>query len=1699
MQASMASAATPSPQQRPAAAAGKAAAEAKGGKGTGSKPAPRPRGRQADPATTLKGSWSRGTATFTIKAVPHRTYAVTVTATGDVTVGTTQRTVTMRGNGTASVVVPAKLGELRTGSVTVEVTSNDDEPLVSSSSVWLAPTRAGGVAQASTQQGSLVEAIKVDEPTQEGRRAAYLELSRMGADQTKLKLTRASTAAAAADSPLTISAHVSYRDWNGDSHPARHVQVEVDEKGFLGSHLGTTSTDDFGQFSLSADIGDNTDVRVTIKAESSAGRVGTSSFLSFDTYGQFVDIDGADPGDNAAFIVDVGRQDASGNAFAIHDALWSAHLFAVRSGHGDEAKVDVHYPAGDKNENAYTNSGGITLGAYEWSAWDVVNHEYGHWYDMHHDLTPLIGGTHCVSANLASDNCDLKDDVGNLIAPRGKSDGGKLAWSEGYADYYALAAGQLEAHPTIAGVGDGYYDDVRNGEDGTDHDGFNARADGGESVTFHGEDNEMSISGVLWGMAAEGTYPLGAAYLDSLIAASPGNRLSDLLNYAWESDTSSRLTGSQESALGCELSSARIAPYGLTPTTGELSKPPTFSWQEGNTPNAGTSYANDRFVVQAVDSATSSNPYFTSSTLTSTSWTPTGREWSSISDGRSTVYLRVVGTSTSDPQTGPFRGCAQATSVSAGAVINDQACTATSLSPNDDGSTGAVDLPFAINYFGTTYTYLFVNNNGNVTFNQPMSTFTPFTLTANVPPIIAPFFADIDTRGTGSAPVRYGYGTTTYNGRAAFCVDWVNVGYYSGHDDKLVSAQLLLVDRSDLAPGDFDMVFNYGHIQWETGDASGGFGGFGGTPAGVGYSAGNGQADGFFQLEGSMQSGQLVDGGPHALVSHSNLGLNSDGHYLFKVRGGNAGNSSTGVQGTVTSGGVPVEGAPLQVCPHGGGQCVYQTRTGANGTFSAVGLAPGVYDVSAYPPSGTNARPRTAASVVVEEGELTRVDIDLASIAGVPPGTTLGPLVGSGDIPMVNWQDTLTLRTTGCVGGTATYEVISTEGSTIGSSFASGPLSAGGEGHYSASIPPLYPHHGAAEVLVVIVCPDGSTQTVVFDIYIDPSGLVVDQRGTPVSGATVTLSRSDAPEGPFATVPTGSDIMSPANRANPMTTLASGHFGWDVVAGFYRVVASKAGCTDASTDVLAIPPPVTDLRLVMTCGPTDTEPPVLTVVDRTFEGNATGGWRGTLTGVTVDDPDSAADEVHLTNDAPALLPLGTTTVTWTATDPAGHSATATQQVRVVDTTRPTIQCPVDVAAFYTGAPSLGTPATSDVVDPNPSVTHTAPAQWPLGTTEVTWTATDGSHNAASCVQRVTLRLPLTATTAAGDEHTLAVLADGTVKAWGAGGNGQLGRGSTVGSTTPVTVPGLTGVRAVAAGGLFSVALDSTGAVYTWGDNSTGQLGDGTTTSRTTPRAVTGLPPIAAIAAGRNHVLAVALDGAVYAWGANTFGQTGKPPSSTVLRPARVAGLPAVKGVAAGQFHSVAATTDGRVYTFGAGYSGQLGDGTATSRATPAAVAGLSGVAAVGAGYQHTLAVTADGKVYAWGANAKGQLGTGSTTPSRSPVQVTAGGAVRWASGGSAHTVLLMADGSVRAFGDNGEGQLGDGSRVDRLSPVRVTGLTGATSLAVGADFSVSGRSTGSASAWGGNRAGQLGDGTTTRRTSPVTVAGVTTVAQPSGS
>ncbi len=90
--------------------------------------------------------------------------------------------------------------------------------------------------------------------------------------------------------------------------------------------------------------------------------------------------------------------------------------------------------------------------------------------------------------------------------------------------------------------------------------------------------------------------------------------------------------------------------------------------------------------------------------------------------------------------------------------------SANTLGPNINGSTAPVALGFAVNFGGTVYDHLFVNNNGNVTFTSPSAAATPQSFAASPQAIIAPFFANADTRTTPAVT----FGTDMVNGHLAF-------------------------------------------------------------------------------------------------------------------------------------------------------------------------------------------------------------------------------------------------------------------------------------------------------------------------------------------------------------------------------------------------------------------------------------------------------------------------------------------------------------------------------------------------------------------------------------------------------------------------------------------------------------------------------------------------------------------------------------------------------------------------------------------------------------------------------------------------------------------------------------------------------------------------------------------------------------------
>jgi alpha-tubulin suppressor-like RCC1 family protein len=252
---------------------------------------------------------------------------------------------------------------------------------------------------------------------------------------------------------------------------------------------------------------------------------------------------------------------------------------------------------------------------------------------------------------------------------------------------------------------------------------------------------------------------------------------------------------------------------------------------------------------------------------------------------------------------------------------------------------------------------------------------------------------------------------------------------------------------------------------------------------------------------------------------------------------------------------------------------------------------------------------------------------------------------------------------------------------------------------------------------------------------------------------------------------------------------------------------------------------------------------------------------------------------------------------------------------------------------------------------------------------------DGTHESQTpvTVTGVTGAVAVTG----GVAHSLALRGDGSVLAWGSQDHGQIGNGVfdpnyQLGFAPPTAVAGVTNAVAVEAADRTSYAVLADGTVLAWGDGELGQLGNGTRQSVATPVPVSGLSGVVSLSARSSLVVAATTDGSVWQWGWDgyTFGPDGKAAVDVV--PRRVAGLPPTTQVAVASMHALALAADGTVWAWGNNASGCLGGGTTEPQAAPVQAVGLAGIVRIAAegeanyaGNEANYALAGDGTLYEW--------------------------------------------------------------------------------------------------------------------------------------
>jgi alpha-tubulin suppressor-like RCC1 family protein len=389
-------------------------------------------------------------------------------------------------------------------------------------------------------------------------------------------------------------------------------------------------------------------------------------------------------------------------------------------------------------------------------------------------------------------------------------------------------------------------------------------------------------------------------------------------------------------------------------------------------------------------------------------------------------------------------------------------------------------------------------------------------------------------------------------------------------------------------------------------------------------------------------------------------------------------------------------------------------------------------------------------------------------------------------------------------------------------------------------------------------------------------------------------------------------------------------------------------------------------------------------------------------------------------------------------------------------------------------------------------------------------ACSGTCRAGSCTPVVQIAL--------GANHSCAILADTTVKCWGANDAGQLGNGTTTTAATPTPTPvtDLRDVAQLALGKQHSCArLGEDGGVKCWGDNTFGQL--------STPIQGTSIRPLADyiygqdgifrggehsvatirnLASGNGHLCVEDLEASLFCWGQNLRGQVG----NGTLNPVRLADLKieppggafeSAGLLSLGGAHTIVINA-GQFWAWGSNETGQTDPTEVFLSSAEPLLYGKPGnlditssgltIVQISAGGAHTCVLLSNETTHCWGDDEYGQNGRDESQGQAVAIDQPALAETALLSSGDQHTCALDKRGVVHCWGRGFEGQLGDSSLSSEQTPVALAPFPARVlQIATGGFHTCARLEDNSVYCWGKNDSGQLGDGTTTNRAVPTRV------------
>jgi len=432
---------------------------------------------------------------------------------------------------------------------------------------------------------------------------------------------------------ITVKGHVEWTDSAGGKHGLPFATVEIRDEEVIGSDLiATTMTDAAGNYASSFSFDDgllqgDPDIFVRVFARSPAADIKPDT-ASGVTYFKESPVQNEVPtGSTIDINFTIGNVADEDTVFSVHHALVMIGTYAGKLAGVMPSQVDTRFPT-TKSTSLFNGTQLHILKLDRWD-WDVIHHEYGHYFMSVHGFQNNPGGSHSFGSNLASTRSS-------------KDVGIRLAWGEGWPTFFGTA-GQVSLGASalaIPNVGDTSYTDT---EDSSNNVNL-------ETSTGLGEDNEVSVMTALWDIYDGSNDGLDkVAYGDQSMFTTFKASAPTTMGAAWEALAASQDTRGK-TLLGSTLGQANIAPVLQTPAdnvTIDSATPPTFTWlaKGGGTPNPLNDFR-IRFYKNNFSSI-----IFEKELGNVTTYTPSAADWGTIVGGDSIVKWVIEGKNTSAPAT----------------------------------------------------------------------------------------------------------------------------------------------------------------------------------------------------------------------------------------------------------------------------------------------------------------------------------------------------------------------------------------------------------------------------------------------------------------------------------------------------------------------------------------------------------------------------------------------------------------------------------------------------------------------------------------------------------------------------------------------------------------------------------------------------------------------------------------------------------------------------------------------------------------------------------------------------------------------------------------------------------------------------------------------------------------------------------------